>query len=508
MKQCEDDGCEINGDKAAALFCTLSNKLNQDSRPVPTYGGTNIEPSNSLRYLGVVFDRQLSFADHINNTLQRAVKGVNALRAAAGRRAEERHLVTLYKALVLSVIDYALPMVQLNQNQLNRAERLQNSCLRIITGCTRSTPIPVLHHLVGVTSIRSRQELARTALITKSLQEKDHGLHQLAIKHKEDCMYVLPESYALRTRKPRVNPHRRLNRKSWVDSSFTAVDDLCGLQNVAHGPMWSLLGNDCEQNVVIRFGRECREWPAGRAEAACREMFTEIGGDNALLVATDGSFDPANNRAGWGFAAYLNGEKIMEQYGAHKIYTSSTRMEVEAVHRALQWLAIDHPEDGPVIVATDSMAMLSKIQSGWMPDGWIHPSEAPVMGRITWVYVPGHSGVLVNEEADRLAATAGEYSQLNLYHSDVKLLGIHKAKENVKSQLMDSSEGCRLLEAGVKFGKASTSRYHGPDRCRHNQQLTGNVSISTLHLLMQRQPMVMGSYVKRMSSLHHLSADR
>ena len=508
MQQCEDDGCEINGDKAAALFCTLNNKLTQDSLPVPAYGGTNIEPSNSLRYLGVIFDRQLNFADHINNTLHRAVKGVNALRAAAGRRAEERHLVTLYKALVLSVLDYALPMVQLNQNQLNRAERLQNSCLRIITGCTRSTPIPVLHHLVGVTSIRTRQELARTALITKSLQEKDHGLHQLAIKHKEDCMYVPPESYALRTRKPRVNPHRRLNRKSWVDSSFAAVENLCGLQNVAPSPMWSPIGKDFEQNVVIRFGRECREWSAGRAEAACRDMFREIGGDQALLVATDGSFDPANNRAGWGFAAYLNGKKIMEQCGAHNVYTSSTRMEVEAVHRALQWLARDHPEDGPVIVATDSMALLSKIQSGWMPDGWIHPSEAPVMGRITWVYVPGHSGVIVNEEADRLAATAGEYTQLNLYQSDVKLLGRYKAQESVHNLLQDSSEGCRLLEADVKFGIASTSRYHGPDRCRHNQRMTGNVSTSTLHLLLQRPTMVMGSCAKMVPSQDHLSDDR
>ena len=254
--------------------------------------------------------------------------------------------------------------------------------------------------------------------------------------------------------------------------------------------MWSQIGSDFEQRVVIRFGRECREWSNGRAEAACRDMFREIGGDQAMLVATDGSFDPAKNRAGWGFAAYLNGEKIMEQCGAHNIYTSSTRMEVEAVNRALQWLAREHPDDGPVIVATDSMALLSKIQSGWIPVGWIHPSEAPIMGKITWVYVPGHSGVLVNEEADRLAATACEYTPLGLYHSDIKLLGRNKAQESVSNLLVDSSEGCRLREAGVKYGTASTSHHKGPDRCRHNQLITGNISQSTLHLLLQRREMV------------------
>ena len=128
---CRVDGNEINGDKAAALFCTLNNRCPQDSQPVPSYAGTTIQLSSTLRYLGVVFDRSLNFTEHVDHALKRASKGINALRAAAGRRAEERHLVTLYKALVLSVLDYALPMLQLSQNQLNRVEAIQSACLRI-----------------------------------------------------------------------------------------------------------------------------------------------------------------------------------------------------------------------------------------------------------------------------------------------------------------------------------------------------------------------------------------
>ena len=109
--QCDQDGDEINADKAAALFCTLNNRIRQKDVPIPEYGGTLIIPDQSLRYLGVIFDKQLNFTTHVNSTLQRASKGINAVRAAAGRRAEERHLLTLYKALVLSVIDYALPML-------------------------------------------------------------------------------------------------------------------------------------------------------------------------------------------------------------------------------------------------------------------------------------------------------------------------------------------------------------------------------------------------------------
>ena len=114
-----------------------------------------------------------------------------------------------------------------------------------------------------------------------------------------------------------MNPHRHLNRKSWVDASFEAMKTLSGQHCIAKQPMWTKPCTDFEPKVEIRFNRECRNWPDGQAQAACSAMFQEIGGDKALLVATDGSFDPVNTRAGWGFAVFQHGRKIMEDCGAH-----------------------------------------------------------------------------------------------------------------------------------------------------------------------------------------------
>jgi len=61
----------------------------------------------------------------------------------------------LYKNLVLSVVDYALPMINISQNLMGKLERLQNACLCIITGYPRSTPVHVLQYLVGITSIET-----------------------------------------------------------------------------------------------------------------------------------------------------------------------------------------------------------------------------------------------------------------------------------------------------------------------------------------------------------------
>ena len=75
-----------------------------------------------------------------------------------GRKAAERHLVMLLKSLVLSTVDYALPIINIRQNQMSRLEGLQNIELHIFTGCTKPTLVAVLRHLVGVPIILERQK--------------------------------------------------------------------------------------------------------------------------------------------------------------------------------------------------------------------------------------------------------------------------------------------------------------------------------------------------------------
>ena len=67
---------------------------------------------------------------------------------------------------------------------------------------------------------------------------------------------------------------------------------------------------------------------------------------------------------------YQNDTVITQGSGAHNTYTSSTRMELEAIRRALQSLCGLNDYLKSVIFATDSMAVLTRIQSGCLPDSW------------------------------------------------------------------------------------------------------------------------------------------
>ncbi len=56
--------------------------------------------------------------------------------------------------------------------------------------------------------------------------------------------------------------------------------------------------------------------------------------------------------------------------GSHIVQTSSIRMELEAIRQVLLWLKEIPPNSSRITIATDIMAVLTRIRNGWMPDGW------------------------------------------------------------------------------------------------------------------------------------------
>ena len=178
-----------------------------------------------------------------------------------------------------------------------------------------------------------------------------------------------------------------------------------------------------EEPTVINFNHDCRHWPPGAANYAFSQLLSDISsGTESILVATDDSFDLATNRARWGFAIFSNGEFIQQGAGTHQVFTSSTRMELEAVRNALKAVK-DMKAPPTIIVAMDSVAILCKIQSGYPPGEWFDFRDAHPTTKVIWVFVPGHSGVTCNETPDMLAWSCSNFTPLDLFPSNLKLMG-------------------------------------------------------------------------------------
>ena len=108
---CQETESEINPSKPQALWCTLNNKAVGQAMPAVSFNGEAIERTNSLRYLGIHFDRMLTYKTQVESTKLRCKKGLSALKAMASKGIEQRHLFLLYQ----SVYSASLTMVWVSQ---------------------------------------------------------------------------------------------------------------------------------------------------------------------------------------------------------------------------------------------------------------------------------------------------------------------------------------------------------------------------------------------------------
>ena len=97
--------------------------------------------------------------------------------------------------------------------------------------------------------------------------------------------------------------------------------------------------------------------------------------------------------------------------GSHRVKTSSLTMEVEAVTRAMQWLASQrNAQIAHAIILTDTMNLLQKVESRMGCPDW-HTVMHSLRLQKPSVDLLGHAGVNGNEQTDRLASPAFDWTQ-------------------------------------------------------------------------------------------------
>jgi ribonuclease HI len=137
-----------------------------------------------------------------------------------------------------------------------------------------------------------------------------------------------------------------------------------------------------------------------------------------IKIWTDGSCLGNPGPGGWAFIA-TDGNKTIERSGG-EINTTNNRMELMAVLKAIT--AIKSPK---IEIHTDSQYVKNGMENwinNWKKNGWKTADKKPVKNQdlwqdldkyaaeknISWVWVRGHDGNIMNERCDELARTAAE----------------------------------------------------------------------------------------------------
>lgn len=141
-----------------------------------------------------------------------------------------------------------------------------------------------------------------------------------------------------------------------------------------------------------------------------------------IKIYTDGACSGNPGEGGWGVVVWQD-DQIIKTMSGYEKETTNNRMELTAAIMALQIAG----EKKDVNLYTDSNYVRQGITqwiNNWKNNGWKTASKKPVKNKdlwqklnelnsedINWFYVPGHSGVKLNEIADELATNMIKYNQ-------------------------------------------------------------------------------------------------
>ena len=126
--------------------------------------GDKIPTVDSFKYLGVDFNSNgINTEKHISRLLEKGNNALNLLSRAGlawyGGNAEQR--VNLYLTFVRPCLEYGLPVIQLDRNQIHRLQLVQNKALRTIFGLHASSSVSLLHTLAKIPTMNSRYNLLK-----------------------------------------------------------------------------------------------------------------------------------------------------------------------------------------------------------------------------------------------------------------------------------------------------------------------------------------------------------
>jgi len=111
--------------------------------PEPTLllNGTPVPVVEETKFLGIVFDRKLSFIPHIKHLKDKCTKALNLLRVLAQTSwgADQETLLHLYRSLIRSKLG-CIVYGSARSSYLRMLDPIQNHAVRLCLGAYRTSP--------------------------------------------------------------------------------------------------------------------------------------------------------------------------------------------------------------------------------------------------------------------------------------------------------------------------------------------------------------------------------
>ncbi len=389
------------------------------------------------KFLGVLFDRKLSFLPHIKELKLRCQKALDLLRVIAHTDwgADRTVLLRLYHSLIRSKLDYGCIIYGSARKSYTKIlDPIQNQALRLCLGAFRSSPIDSLEVEANEPPLELRREQLSLQYMSRMAANPENPVYdnifnaKLADKFDEHPNVI--KTFGLRQ-------EMHIEPSSIVNFRFPNT------------PPWTYN----KPKVILSLSKHQKD---STNSDIYQSYYNEIRSNfpNHTPIYTDGS------KIGNSVACAVvtpNGTHSKRLPDGCSIYTA----EIHALYLALRVAEIS--EGHKFMLFTDSLSSLQAIDS----TNWKDPLVQKVLETYHYIYtekhkevllcwIPGHAGIRGNESADRAAkqALSGEMTELQMPYTDMK----PRIKDHLKVKWKD------------KWDKAVNNKLHsihpniGPNR--------------------------------------------
>ena len=397
---CDTWGFKISTDKTVAVLFTRrkQNKLHKDLN----LKGIKIKLEKSAKFLGMYFDSRMTWKEHINYVTEKCKKRLNLMRMLSGQTwgASKKSLLTIYKVLIQSVIDYGCVAYDTASNNLkHKLDSIQYKALKIATGAIHGTPANALQVETDTKPLQLRRQEMQIKLALKVIALDKHPAKSVFKPY-------------FKNNSPFDQNSRPIYDK--VDKFFeTEINNKIDIETLKQPskPPWRL------KTPVVDTGLKGKVNKIEQPEKLRNLALEKIENyEHTLKIYTDAS----KTAAGATSAAYYIPQLKIEHSARLTDKINIYDAELTAIKLALKWaIATPHTVGKNIAILSDSLSSLKSIESG-------HSGSRPALlneililsnhleNRLVFIWIPSHVGLSGNEYVDKLAvhATAREHVQI------------------------------------------------------------------------------------------------
>ena len=387
----------INKEKSSATLFSLSSKAQAGKLMLE---GAELMVVDEQTYLGVTYDKRLTWKQHIQCAETKARRKLNVMRKLAGTTwgASEKILKQVYQSTVRPHLEYgASAWMTAAQTHQNALEKVQNQALRVITGSMRSTPIAKMEQVTGLPSLKTRWNCKATAQLIKVQALEDHLMHSRA---EQPSLGRLERSNFLKEAKKLQKVHH--------DELPKNVEPI---QVTSKQPPWEVSQGNIDVYITVPQLHSKDEVSSVIQKSLTLTMMEDKYPQEAWTqVFTDGSATNATKNGGAGVFVRLPDGNILSEAIPTGINCTNYRAEVEALVLAAGMIRDTTEEHDQVVFFTDARSVLDSLTAGKLPNLQTALDSITCL-RTILQWIPSHCGVAGNEEADKLAKQGSEKDQ-------------------------------------------------------------------------------------------------